>query len=381
MTPGSHSRLLGVAVGLGVCLAALGTPLAAGTVYAVGMGSQASVAALSTPGTLALLRDPQRYERALDAADGVAVHYLMGSSEISSVVPQNPIVWLPGKASDFTIFMSGRGHVQSLSHAIELAAVADRIRSRKVTLVISPQWFTSEGVMPQAFADVFSYSFWEGMLANSRLSAGTRERIVARAAQLGGPGASVRPDKVVDRQLHVLKEALSAAKDQRMVSAVQSSGRQGSAAAIDWAAERAAAARQGQGETHNPYYVANPYFARYVRDRLDQTRGEMKGSSFLSSPEYDDLDIFLTVARELGIEVMLVSVPMNGWWYDHLGYEQTDRARYYAKIREVATAAGARFADFSDREYEPYFLYDIMHLGWKGWLDVTRACLDFERTA
>ena len=25
-------------------------------------------------------------------------------------------------------------------------------------------------------------------------------------------------------------------------------------------------------------------------------------------------------------------------------------------------------ADFSNKEYEEYFLKDIMHLGWKGWV-------------
>jgi len=79
--------------------------------------------------------------------------------------------------------------------------------------------------------------------------------------------------------------------------------------------------------------------------------------------------------------VQLVSVPMNGWWYDDLGYSAEARASYYAKIRELAAARSVRLADFSEREYQPAFLYDIMHLGWRGWLDVTRACYEFEKSA
>ena len=50
---------------------------------------------------------------------------------------------------------------------------------------------------------------------------------------------------------------------------------------------------------------------------------------------------------------------------------------YYERIRQVAAQHGAKLADFSGHEYDPYFLYDVMHLGWKGWLHVNRACIDF----
>ena len=85
------------------------------------------------------------------------------------------------------------------------------------------------------------------------------------------------------------------------------------------------------------------------------------------SPEYDDLRLFLQVAKELGIEIMLVSVPVNGYWYDYTGFPQEDRKQYYQNIRNIAEQNGVRLVDYSDREYEPYFLRDIMHLGWKGW--------------
>lgn len=34
-------------------------------------------------------------------------------------------------------------------------------------------------------------------------------------------------------------------------------------------------------------------------------------------------------------------------------------------------------ADFSDKEYEEYFLRDIMHLGWKGWVYLDEAVYQF----
>ena len=38
-------------------------------------------------------------------------------------------------------------------------------------------------------------------------------------------------------------------------------------------------------------------------------------------------------------------------------------------------------ADFTDREYEKYFLFDTVHFGWTGWVDVEEAIYDFVNQA
>jgi Protein involved in D-alanine esterification of lipoteichoic acid and wall teichoic acid (D-alanine transfer protein) len=38
---------------------------------------------------------------------------------------------------------------------------------------------------------------------------------------------------------------------------------------------------------------------------------------------------------------------------------------------------GFTVADFSDKEYEKYFLKDIMHIGWKGWVYVNQSLVQF----
>jgi D-alanine transfer protein len=44
-----------------------------------------------------------------------------------------------------------------------------------------------------------------------------------------------------------------------------------------------------------------------------------------------------------------------------------------------AHGASAKLADFSDREYEKYFLFDIVHFGWTGWIDVEQAIYEFAK--
>ena len=67
----------------------------------------------------------------------------------------------------------------------------------------------------------------------------------------------------------------------------------------------------------------------------------MKQADYTQSPEYGDLICFLNVCRDLGIRPLLVSLPVNGPWYDYTGFPQQSRQAYYQKIRDIAAEYGA----------------------------------------
>lgn len=344
-------------------------------------GSEQSSRQLSYVSTITSLRSTQRYELAAQRLPtGVGLHYVMGSSELSSVVDQNPLRWLPATTSDFDLFLSGRGHTQSLNHAVELAAVAPLLRTKKVTLILSPQWFTVGGSSPAAFKDAFSASLWGGMLDNRQLSPQLRDALVARATALGAP----LPTDLVGRfdfRTRQLKEEIGGAVELRGLTGPYQASSLLPMASIPWDEEYARADHQAMTSSHNRYFIADSYYSTYVKVKEAEMKGSMATSSYLESPEYSDLQLFLDVAHDLGIQTQLISVPMNGWWYDHLGYTPQERERYYDKIRDLAAMRSVPLVDFSDREYQRGFLFDIMHLGWRGWLDVTRACYEFEKSA
>ena len=52
-------------------------------------------------------------------------------------------------------------------------------------------------------------------------------------------------------------------------------------------------------------------------------------------------------------------------------------SQYYENVRAIAMEYGIEMLDLTGYEYEPYFMCDTMHLGWKGWLAVDRALIDF----
>ena len=76
------------------------------------------------------------------------------------------------------------------------------------------------------------------------------------------------------------------------------------------------------------------------------------------------MKLFLEVCEETGLEVMLINIPVNGYWYDYTGFPKADRQQYYQNIRDIAAEYDVTLLDLSDHEYTPYFLKDVMHLGW-----------------
>ena len=120
--------------------------------------------------TMERLRDPTAYSQAVAAApESNRNLLLLGSSELSSPAPQNPARFFPHHVSDFDLFISGRGYTQSLYQAISLSATASQTPMKKVALIVSPQWFTRDGELPEAFQDVFSAEDYNRMLGDSSL--------------------------------------------------------------------------------------------------------------------------------------------------------------------------------------------------------------------
>jgi D-alanine transfer protein len=344
--------------------------------------------------------DPVRlYKQAIAGTpDGVTNMYLMGSSELGVPVEQNPGVWLPTNSSDFDLYQSGRGFQQSLYHAIELAAVAPNLTNNKVALLVSPQWFSRGGIKAGAFESVFSYAAWNAMLANPHLSASTRQRLIARVGELMPQVCSVGtscatttlgtvqevinlPYAAFAQRVNELRDTYHGTDYRKAVAytGAWQPGKQ-AMATIDWVSEQAKASAMGKSRVTNPYGLDDSYYAKRILPYLPKLRGHESNVTYTTSSEYGDLQLFLDVAHDLGVDVMLVSLPVNGLWSDYTGLPRAERNGFAAKIRSIASANSVRLTDLTVNSYEPYYFYDTIHLGWRGWLDVTRACWDFART-
>lgn len=323
---------------------------------------------------------------------------VFGSSEFQhgQDTPYHPKAVFAG--SEIHPMLIGAGYYQSLSHAITLASLEPSMEKRKAVLILSPQWFRKSGVKKEAFSSRFSEVNFVAMLQNEKLSDSTKKAIAKRTIELleADPPTQKRVRQYADSILGggigmmdsiYLKLHLAFLEEKSLVSVttrmkLDGIGTRGAAAQSqaqpNWETLREQAALDGKASTSsNPFYVLDRYYEKNLEPELENRKGSGVSSSYCTSPEYDDLKLFLQVCQELSITPMLVSVPVNGWWYDYTGFPKEDRQQYYQNIRDIAKEYGVELADFSGEEYTEYFLEDTIHIGWKGWVDVNEAIWKF----
>lgn len=303
------------------------------------------------------------------------------------------------RGNSFNMMMVGAGYYQSLFHALELTALEKGVKNKKVVLILSPQWFKKEGVLAPAFASRFSEENFIEMIRNKRISQETKQYIVARSEKLlsGDPQTLDRVKRYervymtgkasfFDRQyVHFYRKFLREKSKISLFTMAKARGvekydpkKTGTPGEPDWSRYERLAEQEGACAVKgNPFYVADRVYKKQILPNLDKKRNSEIYSSYSESPEYDDLKCFLQVCRETDIEPMLVLMPVNGYWYDHIGFPKAERQQYYENIRKLAKIYGAQVADFGKDEYTKYFFLDKVHLGWKGWLAVNEAIYRF----
>ena len=131
---------------------------------------------------------------------------------------------------------------------------------------------------------------------------------------------------------------------------------------------------------NNEYAVDNKYYNTYLAKNYSTFRDSNKGISYLESPEYIDYEIFLDVAKELGMKVEVIIFPVNGKWNDYTGVSKEMREQTYRNIEEIAKKyTNVKVLNYGNREYDDYFLFDVMHVGVKGWMQVERELYEFAK--
>lgn len=46
-------------------------------------------------------------------------------------------------------------------------------------------------------------------------------------------------------------------------------------------------------------------------------------------------------------------------------------------MKTICEERGVEYVDYSPYEYDPYFLYDMAHFGWTGWVQVNHDIYEF----
>ena len=389
-------RLLAAAAALVACAAAV-----AGVTAAVRTGMPAYPAALAADNATEKITGTYLVSEGARQPDSLLI---LGSSELRTTdILTHPANFFAG--SGLQVDLVGRGSCQSLIHALIVGGQGQALEGRKIVLITAPQSYVPEGIASDMFMANYSQQQLLRVLTDETVPDAIKTYLAGRVQELF---ARYEADTGATPQKGTAGDVLSAAwaeghspapylpfaaltewlletkdlADARTCIAAYT-GRpaeaRGDSLDFDWAAwEQAAMDQAREMVTNNDFAMQDSYYATYIGARLEQQAGQDAGLSYAQSPEYDDLRCLLDLCRLRNLEVLFVHVPMHGSWYDYTGFSADERAVYYENVREIAAQYdNVQLLDLTGYEYEPYFLCDTMHLGWKGWLAVDRAIVEF----
>lgn len=328
-------------------------------------------------------------------------YLMMGSSEFQHgrKTPYHPTKVF--RKADIDVMCVGAAYNQCLSHAITLGSVAPQLKTKKVTLILSPAWFYKGGVKKEAFSVRFSESEYMAMLNNKDLSDDLKKKIAQRTVELLEKDPNMKENverynkllidkrvNPVDRFYFSSRLAFINEKESVTVnSAWKLSGEKNyekykskiDGKEPDWNTLLAESEKDFVKESgENPFYMKDRIYKRKFKSIVADQEGAMSERKFLkSSPEYDDLRLFLEVCKESGIECQLVLLPINGYWYDYTGFDKAERDKLPQQILEATKGYDYEWTSFYDEDYTEGFLEDAFHPAGKGWTEINEEVYKF----
>lgn len=312
-------------------------------------------------------------------------YLLFGSSELStsaSAVPEVPAKVMTTYDFGYDLTYVGEAYDQSLWHAMALGAYAPAYDKSKAVIIVSPGWFSDGGLDADTFGLRFSYSLYRQFCENPAISQESKDYLAWRLAQQGIDDSTIQAGLRTLPQDYLNDAVMAFQDDLTLRQELVEVRNQGSESAEKQPAPSfdelyAQARADAAAVSSNDWGIQDAYYEQKILPSLDRLKDMHTDETYTDTPEYDDLTFFLKVAREVGIEPLVVVSPMQGDFCDWEGISKDARDRCYSRIRTICQQAGVECADFSDREYQRYFMCDPVHFGWVGWVAVEEAIDDF----
>lgn len=319
---------------------------------------------------------------------------LFGSSELDNymIEKQHPSELLD--YSDLNIMSIGAGYYQSLIHIMNLGAIANekKFKNNKFVLILSPQWFDRDGLEKEAFVARYSEEVMIDFLKNKDISYENKEYVINRAQEL------TQDNQIYQKDLKFFKKAylknkitykiysefylkLLVVKNKFKFLKVYERNNDKNNKKIEGfntklELEKAEKTAENM-VTNNPYGIYDEYYDKYIKAQVEELKNSEIEKDYLESPEYEDLKMFIKIAKELNVDIAIVNIPLNGLWVEYTGFKRENIDKFNQKIKEICDVEGVTYIDFSQNIDEKYFLKDIMHLGWKGWVRLIDEIIKF----
>ena len=320
---------------------------------------------------------------------------VLGSSELGRVSEHPFHIKQLFNYDDFHIMAIGGGNFQNIIQASMLGSLGNDFPKQKFILSESFIWFDQFGMNPKAFLSRVSNEHVYYTLINPKISKETKEKFMKRVLELSKDNKNVHETferykrRLVDHKGTMLDDWLIKMDVEKFalnnkisfyftgdVTPIPSSGPV--TPNYDWKELQNKYLNDAKVRTEgNDFGIEKRYYASEIQNRLEKLKNSAAKYKYDISTEYDDYALVLQMAKEMGLEVEVVNFPINGKWYDYIGIGPEQRAIYSKKITEITESFGYKIMDLTSKEYEPYYMYDTVHPGWKGWPEVAEEMLKF----
>lgn len=326
---------------------------------------------------------------------------LMGSSELFVT---NQKEYHPKQVlnfSDFSIMQIGEVDSQNIIHASILGSIGEKIPNKKVVLIESIQWFNRDGFESQKLSNKISKEHVYRTMTNPKIKQETKKKFIERLIELsvddtelnntfktykaafvdGEFNPFIPLSASVEAYLYSLKNRMLFYERREKENLALNSG---SAYSIDWEnLEKSEIQKNKTTTNNNQYGIDNEYYLRFIKDKYENLKNSHNinndpGYTDLNSAEYTDMELFLEIAKDLGVEVLVTVFPVNGKWFDYTGFTSERRKQTYTKILEITKPYNIEVYDASQLEYEEDYMYDPIHIGVKGWINLQKRLLEFQ---
>ncbi|MGG1674446.1 D-alanyl-lipoteichoic acid biosynthesis protein DltD [Neobacillus sp. NRS-1170] len=321
---------------------------------------------------------------------------IYGSSELARLDRFHPSNYFKETKDGFTPFLVGRGGTESLIHFLNFSEHTDQLKGKKLIFVLSPQWFQPGGADESHFVPNYSSLQGYDFALNQKIDPVIKKKAIKRLLTFSPINSDpllstmlkaeitndpwTQKKAAIYRPFAIFYHDLLVKKDYYYTLAGGFSRNRDINKKVrnkSWDQLEVQAEHMGERlSTNNSFYISN-YQYNKIKKLVPSLKDSKVGASYGESPEYNDFQLVLDLLKESGAKPLFVSVPVNGKWYDYTGFPLEGRQSYYTRIKKQIESEGFQIADFSNHEYDPYFMKDTIHIGWKGWVYTDKVIKDF----
>jgi D-alanine transfer protein len=316
---------------------------------------------------------------------------LYGSSELIKRAPNKASEFFESYPSGFAVSPVGRPSCTSLILLERIAASAAKSPGRKVAISVSPSWFLARGANSVGFEGNFSAMQATKLFYGTPLSLELKRDIASQLMRypdilkkspvLAAAVSSLSSNRPFEGVIYFASMPLGwlqnsiyelqdhyevvwwARGDHKLYHLVRRQS-----AKLHWERLLAEAARSSKPLPEEEFESRFRYFAD------DEAFREALGRSV----EWEDLGLLLRVVRELKLDPLLLSMPMEDAHFERMGISSECRTAYSEKLHAFARMHGVPVADFADHSRDPRFFADHYgHPSAKGWIYFDQAMDDF----